>query len=46
MCPLCVSVAAVVGLVLARSRRRARRADPAQWRLPTPPSVTNSEIPR
>lgn len=47
MCPLCISVAAVVGLVLARTRRRTHRADPAQWRLTTTAAtVTSSENPR
>jgi hypothetical protein len=50
MCPLCVTFAAVIGLVFARTRRRAHRADPAQWRLttPTPSTATiiSSEPPR
>jgi hypothetical protein len=50
MCPLCISVATVVGLVLARTRRNARRADPAQWRLTTPTmstaTISSSEPPR
>jgi hypothetical protein len=50
MCPLCISVAAVVGLVLARTRRRAHRADPARWRLTTPAAstatITSSEPPQ
>jgi len=33
MCPLCVTVFAVASLVMARTRRRTRHADPAQWRL-------------
>jgi hypothetical protein len=49
MCPLCVSVAAVVGLMLARTRRHAHRADPARWRLTTPTAAsatTSSETSR
>jgi hypothetical protein len=48
VCPLCVTVAAVAGLVLARTRRRTRRTDPTQWwlRTTTASTVTSSENPR
>jgi hypothetical protein len=35
MCPLCISVAAVIGLVAARTRRRKASTDPVRWRLET-----------
>jgi hypothetical protein len=38
MCPLCFSVVAIVGLVVARAPRRKRVANPTTWRL-------SSEVP-
>jgi hypothetical protein len=38
MCPLCFSVVAIVGLVVARAPRRKRVPDPTTWRL-------SSEVP-
>jgi hypothetical protein len=35
MCPLCLSVAAVVGLVVARARHRKPAPNPTTWRLPS-----------
>jgi hypothetical protein len=39
MCPLCLSVAAVVGIVVARARRR-KPPDPTTWRLPADDRIT------
>ena len=33
MCPLCLSVAAVVGILVGRARRRKPAPDPTTWRF-------------
>jgi hypothetical protein len=33
MCPLCFSVAAAIGIMVGRARRRKQAHDPTRWRL-------------
>ena len=43
MCPLCLSVVAIVGIVLARARRRNPAPDPTKWRLSADDRITSRD---